>query len=93
VSLKLSLFGAGINTNVMLKICFRLTLRYNCVTVAELPIEQVSSGDIAPVFGPPTTPTDVCEADHSLPSSAEVKNGGAIPPLPHYVFMIWCVII
>jgi hypothetical protein len=24
-----------------------------------------------------------CEADHSPPSSAEVKNGGAIPPLPH----------
>jgi hypothetical protein len=23
------------------------------------------------------------EADHSLPSSAEVKNGGTIPPLPH----------
>jgi hypothetical protein len=23
------------------------------------------------------------EADHSLPSSAEVKNDGAIPPLPH----------
>jgi hypothetical protein len=23
------------------------------------------------------------ESDHSLPSSAEVKNGGAIPPLPH----------
>jgi hypothetical protein len=23
------------------------------------------------------------EADHSLPSSAEVKNGGATPPLPH----------
>jgi hypothetical protein len=23
------------------------------------------------------------EADHSLPSSAEVKNGGALPPLPH----------
>jgi hypothetical protein len=22
-------------------------------------------------------------ADHSPPSSAEVKNGGAIPPLPH----------
>jgi hypothetical protein len=22
------------------------------------------------------------EADHSTPSSAEVKNGGAIPPLP-----------
>jgi hypothetical protein len=23
------------------------------------------------------------EADHSLPSSAEIKNGGAMPPLPH----------
>jgi hypothetical protein len=23
------------------------------------------------------------EADHSLPSSADVKNDGAIPPLPH----------
>jgi hypothetical protein len=23
------------------------------------------------------------ESDHSPPSSAEVKNGGAIPPLPH----------
>jgi hypothetical protein len=23
-----------------------------------------------------------CEADHSSPSSAEVKNGRAIPPLP-----------
>jgi hypothetical protein len=23
------------------------------------------------------------EADHSPPSTAEVKNGGAIPPLPH----------
>jgi hypothetical protein len=23
------------------------------------------------------------EADHSPPSSAEVKNGGSIPPLPH----------
>jgi hypothetical protein len=26
------------------------------------------------------------KADHSPPSSAEVKKGGAIPPLPH-VFM------
>jgi hypothetical protein len=24
-----------------------------------------------------------CETDHSPPSSAEVKNDGAIPPLPH----------
>jgi hypothetical protein len=25
----------------------------------------------------------MCEADHSRPSSAEVKNDGAIPPFPH----------
>jgi hypothetical protein len=31
------------------------------------------------------------EADHSPPSSEEVKNNGAIPPLPH-VFMVWCLI-
>jgi hypothetical protein len=24
------------------------------------------------------------EADHSPPSSTEIKNGGAIPPVPHY---------
>jgi hypothetical protein len=33
-----------------------------------------------------------CEADHSPPSSADVRNGGAIPPLPPYVFMAWCLI-
>jgi hypothetical protein len=27
------------------------------------------------------------EADHSPPSSKEVKNGGAMPPLPPYVFL------
>jgi hypothetical protein len=31
------------------------------------------------------------EADHSPPTSAEAKNGGAIPPLP-YVFMAQCLI-
>jgi hypothetical protein len=31
-----------------------------------------------------------CKADHSPPSSAEVKNGGAIPPLPHmYPLLFW----
>jgi hypothetical protein len=30
----------------------------------------------------------VREADHSLPSSAEVKNGGAVPPLTHT--SSWC---
>jgi hypothetical protein len=28
------------------------------------------------------------EADHSLASSAEIKNGGAIPPLLSYVFLV-----
>jgi hypothetical protein len=27
------------------------------------------------------------EADHSLQSNAEVKNGGVIPPAPAYVFV------
>jgi hypothetical protein len=29
-------------------------------------------------------------ADYPPPSSADIKNGGAIPPLPH-VFMAWCI--
>jgi hypothetical protein len=32
------------------------------------------------------------EADHSPPSSAEVKNGGAVPLLSHTVFTAWCSI-
>jgi hypothetical protein len=32
------------------------------------------------------------EVDHSPPSSAEVKNGGAIPPLSPCLFMSWCLI-
>jgi hypothetical protein len=32
---------------------------------------------------PPGVKQSGREADHSPPSSAEVKNGGAIPPLPH----------
>jgi hypothetical protein len=35
---------------------------------------------------PPGVKRQRREADQSPPSSAEVKNGGAIPPLPH-VFM------
>jgi hypothetical protein len=30
------------------------------------------------------------EADHSPPSSAEVKVHGAVPPLIQYAFMAWC---
>jgi hypothetical protein len=32
------------------------------------------------------------EADHSPPSSTEVKNAWAIPPLSQYVFMAWCLV-
>jgi hypothetical protein len=30
------------------------------------------------------------EADHSPPSSSEVKNAWSISPLPQYAFMMWC---
>jgi hypothetical protein len=32
------------------------------------------------------------EADHSPPSSAEVKDARSIPPLIQYVFLVWCLI-
>jgi hypothetical protein len=33
------------------------------------------------------------EADHSPPSSGEVKRmSGAIPPFPQYAFMAWCLV-
>jgi hypothetical protein len=32
------------------------------------------------------------EADHSFPSSAEVKINGVMPPLPPYVFTAYCLI-
>jgi hypothetical protein len=32
-----------------------------------------------------------CEADHSSPITAEIKMCGAIPPLPQYVFIAWCL--
>jgi hypothetical protein len=32
------------------------------------------------------------EADHSPPSSVEIKNGGAIRPLPPYVYKMQCLI-
>jgi hypothetical protein len=39
---------------------------------------------------PPEVKRQGREADHSLPSSAEVKKVGAIPPLPH-VLMAYCL--
>jgi hypothetical protein len=33
-----------------------------------------------------------CEADHSSPSSAEVKNAWSYTSIPPYVFMVWCLI-
>jgi hypothetical protein len=32
------------------------------------------------------------EADHSPPANAEIKNDGAIPPLPQNFFAAWCLI-
>jgi hypothetical protein len=32
------------------------------------------------------------EADHSSPSSAEVKNAGSYTSTPQYVFMAWCLV-
>jgi hypothetical protein len=32
------------------------------------------------------------EADHSLPSSAEIRNVWCYTPTPHYVFLVWCLV-
>jgi hypothetical protein len=34
----------------------------------------------------------VCEADHSLPYSAELKNAWSYTSTPQYVFMAWCLV-
>jgi hypothetical protein len=47
----------------------------HCVQTASYPVGSVSN--FAGYKGSER------EADHSSPSSAEVKNGGAITPLPH----------
>jgi hypothetical protein len=51
---------------------------------SSFPYVQTSSGAY-----PPSYPMGT--GNNSLPSSAELKNGGAIPSLP-YVFMVWCLI-
>jgi hypothetical protein len=33
-----------------------------------------------------------CEADHSPPSSTEVKNVWSYTSTPQYVFMVWCLV-
>jgi hypothetical protein len=33
-----------------------------------------------------------CEANHSPPSSPEIRNCGAIPPLPRHGFTVGCII-
>jgi hypothetical protein len=50
------------------------------------PIEW-ESWDIPPVVKKPRR-----EADHLLPSNAEVKNDGGIRSLPPHVCMAWCLI-
>jgi hypothetical protein len=34
-----------------------------------------------------------CEADHSPPSSVEVKNAWSYTSTPQYVFMLWCLVM
>jgi hypothetical protein len=51
------------------------------------PPVQWIPGAISPVVKLPGR-----EADHSPPSSAEVKNAWSYSPLPQYVFMAWCLI-
>jgi hypothetical protein len=71
-----------------------------CWTAEELRIQFLAEArDSSPQY-----PAQVCgppnllynryqrhEADHS-PPCGDVKNGGAILPLPPYVFMAWCLI-
>jgi hypothetical protein len=52
--------------------------RGKIVSGAHLATFPIGTGDL-----PPEVKRQGREADHSPPSSAEVKNGGAIPPLPH----------
>jgi len=33
-----------------------------------------------------------CEADHSPPSSAELKNEWSYTSIPQYVFIAWCLV-
>jgi hypothetical protein len=47
----------------------------------------VGSGVLSLGVKPP-----VCEADHSSPSNAEVKNAWNYTSTPPYVFMVWCLI-
>jgi len=32
------------------------------------------------------------EANHSPPQSPNFKSNGAILPLPHYTFKVWCLV-
>jgi hypothetical protein len=50
------------------------------------PVQWVSGASTLDVKVP------VLEADRSKPSSAEVKNGGAIPPRPHMSSWYRCLI-
>jgi hypothetical protein len=58
-----------------------------------------------PILGPTPSPIQLvpgapslgvkrpgCEADHSPPSSAELKNAWSYTSTPQYTFMAWCLV-
>jgi hypothetical protein len=76
--------GAGIATGCMARVRFPAVQDFSLLhsiqtdSGAHPASYQWVSGALSPAIMRPG-----CEADHSPRSSAEVKNGGAIPPLPH----------
>jgi hypothetical protein len=50
-------------------------------------LERQTGSRAHPASYPVEVKLPECETDHSSSSSAEVKNGGAVPPLTPYDFM------
>jgi hypothetical protein len=57
---------------------FHSVQTYSGAQPASYPMDTEGGGGSFPVVK-----RTVREADHSPPSSAQFKNGGAVPPLPH----------
>jgi hypothetical protein len=74
--------GRGLIPSRAKEICFYSTASRPALRPTHPPIWWVL-GAISPEVKWPEN-----EADHSLPSSDKIKNGGAIPPLP----IAWCLI-
>jgi hypothetical protein len=70
----------------MMRIFFLATGSRPAMGSTQPPIQLVL-GDITPGVKQP-----VCEADHSLPSSASVKIAWNYTSILEYIFMAWCLI-